>query len=71
MEDFSHITNADNNTLEQWHANAYHTYCMCGGHTKSHMNKVAMKRYAEEMTRRGVSFNEEPEGGKFNGDGSI
>lgn len=60
----------DTADLQQRRANAYYTYCMCGGHTKSHMNKILLAKYDAELSARGLTPNEDLDG-IFNGPGST
>tara|TARA_Y100000114_G_scaffold87518_1_gene80919 strand:+ start:264 stop:488 length:225 start_codon:yes stop_codon:yes gene_type:complete len=55
--------------LIQFHANAYSTMCMALGHGKSWRNEHAMKSYAEELHKRGITEIPKREG-VFNGDGT-
>lgn len=66
-DNFENITTED---LQQRRANAYHTYCMCSGHTKSAMNDALVMKYDAEIERRGLLVNNAIEG-VFNGKGST
>ena len=56
--------------LQQRRANAYYTYCTCGGHTKAGMNKLLVSRYDEQLAERSIEPDENIEG-VFNGKGST
>jgi hypothetical protein len=58
--------------LIQRHANAKLTGMVCGGHTKSRMNKNLVRDYEVAMEWRGMKINPEAEeNGVFNGKGAT
>ena len=66
MDNLDKLKTAD---LMQRRANAYHTYSMCTGHTKSAMNDALVIKYDAEIERRGLLVNKTIKG-VFNGPGS-
>lgn len=68
-EEFSGISTED---LLVMRANAYETYCLCGGHGKAARNKWAVRKYTDELVSRGISEETmKSVNGKFNGRGSM
>lgn len=65
------ISRVTNEALVQAYHNAYYTKCMALGHGKTQANHNLMTAWLDEGKRRGLSMEEFPTKGGFNGPGTT